>query len=168
MAIGPQLVAARTAAGLTLADVNTATHIRVDVLAGIDGDDFSRCRGNSYARGHVRAYARAVGVDPEPLLQEFNASHAAPDNPMGRPVLPVPEREPARSSSRLLVLSTALVALVLVLAWVVGGRSPAPASPLQMGPPTANAPAVAALAPGAVHQGAANVADPRPRRAVVA
>jgi hypothetical protein len=41
----------------------------------MEADDFSRCGGTFYARGHLRAIARAVGTDPEPLLAGFDDSH---------------------------------------------------------------------------------------------
>ena len=46
-----------------------------DDRQGIERDDFSACGGDFYARGHIRAIARAAGADPEPLVQEYDSSH---------------------------------------------------------------------------------------------
>ncbi len=133
MTIGAELAHARSAAGLSLAKVSELTRVREDVLQGMESDDFTRCRGASYARGHLRAYAGAVGLDPEPLLREFETAHAADPVPPGRPVLPVPVRSPGRGTPRIVVvaLAVALLAMIaLLLATVVdnGSTGAAPAS----------------------------------------
>jgi cytoskeletal protein RodZ len=60
---------------LSLADVSADTRIRSTVIAAIENDDYDACGGAVYARGHLRSIARVVGVDPEPLIAEFDASH---------------------------------------------------------------------------------------------
>lgn len=80
MSIGTTLATARETAGLSLEDVAAATRIRRTLVQNIEDDDFSGCGGDFYARGHLRNIAVAVGLDPAPLLAEFDASHieAAP------------------------------------------------------------------------------------------
>ena len=80
MSIGQTLAEAREQAGLTVEEIASRTRIRRTLVLGIEADDFSACGGDFYARGHVRNYAKAVGIDPEPLLAEFDASRpeAAP------------------------------------------------------------------------------------------
>ncbi|HMD10730.1 MAG TPA: RodZ domain-containing protein [Marmoricola sp.] len=77
MSIGSTLAAARETAGLTLEDVAAATRIRRTLIMNIENDDYSACGGDFYARGHLRNIAVAVGLDPAPLLAEFDA--ARPD-----------------------------------------------------------------------------------------
>jgi cytoskeletal protein RodZ len=76
VSIGATLVQARLAAGLTTADVAEKTRIRRTLVEAIENDDFSHCGGDVYARGHLGTIARTVGLDPEPLLAEFDATHA--------------------------------------------------------------------------------------------
>lgn len=80
MSIGRTLAEARERAGLTVEDVAAATRLRRTLVLGIESDDFSACGGDFYARGHVRNVARTVGIDPQPLLDEFDATRpdAAP------------------------------------------------------------------------------------------
>jgi cytoskeletal protein RodZ len=80
LSIGTTLAEARESAGLSLEEVAAATRIRRTLILGIENDDFSACGGDFYARGHLRNIAVAVGLDPAPLLAEFDASRpeAAP------------------------------------------------------------------------------------------
>lgn len=158
MSVGQTLAAARAAAGLSLAQVSERTRVREDVLAGIERDDFAGCRGDSYARGHIRAYAAVVGVPAEPLLEEFSAGRP-PDPHSGQPVLPVPaEPVPRRGLGGLIVVGL-LVLMVLVVAWTMMGREPAPAAPagsVRASPPASAGVAAASAAPasrpsGGVH-----------------
>ena len=73
MSIGAALAESRQRAGLTLAQVSERTRIRETVIRGIECDDYSRCGGDFYARGHIRGIAKAVGTDPAPLVEEYNA-----------------------------------------------------------------------------------------------
>jgi hypothetical protein len=71
--IGEKLQHARLAGGLTAREVSESTRITVEVLHRVEAGQFAQCGGDVYARGHIRAYARAVGLDPEPLLAEYGA-----------------------------------------------------------------------------------------------
>lgn len=73
--IGRLLCAARLAAGLTVDQVSAGTRVRVPIVYAVEEDDFSRCGGDFYARGHIRAIAKAVGVDGEPLVARYDAAH---------------------------------------------------------------------------------------------
>ncbi|MGE7434668.1 MULTISPECIES: helix-turn-helix domain-containing protein [Kitasatospora] len=76
--IGRVLAAARLAAGMTVDQVSSGTRVRVPIVRAIEDDDFSRCGGDFYARGHIRSIARAVGVDAEPLVARYDAAHGGP------------------------------------------------------------------------------------------
>ncbi len=69
---GQDLAVARAARGLSTADVAAAINLRETVVKAIERDDFTLCGGDVYARGHIRAYARQVGLDAGPLLAEYN------------------------------------------------------------------------------------------------
>jgi cytoskeletal protein RodZ len=76
--IGETLAQARHRAGLTVAQVSQQTRIRGTIIRKIEEDDYSECGGDFYARGHIRAIAKVVGADPEPLIQEYDTRHRAP------------------------------------------------------------------------------------------
>lgn len=56
-------------------DVAADTRIRATLIRAIETDDFRMCGGTVYARGHIRSIARVVGVDPGPLIAEFDVVH---------------------------------------------------------------------------------------------
>ncbi|GLV49489.1 membrane protein [Thermobispora bispora] len=64
---------ARQEAGLTVAQLSERTRIREAIIEGIERDDFSSCGGDFYARGHIRAIASALGLDPEAMVRQYEA-----------------------------------------------------------------------------------------------
>ncbi|HWG25108.1 helix-turn-helix domain-containing protein [Actinospica sp.] len=76
--IGELLLQARLDRGLTAREVSELTRITPETLRRVEAGQFEHCGGDVYARGHIRAYARAVGVDPEPLLLRYGAVHLPP------------------------------------------------------------------------------------------
>ena len=77
MSIGQALSAARRDAGLSIEDISAKTRLRATVIRSIEADDFSLCGGDFYARGHIRTLAGLVGLDPAPLLSEYDATFGA-------------------------------------------------------------------------------------------
>jgi cytoskeleton protein RodZ len=73
--VGRALAQARTAAALTLDQISSITRVRVPIVQAIEQDDFSPCGGDVYARGHIRSLARAVGLDPQPLVEQYAVEH---------------------------------------------------------------------------------------------
>jgi hypothetical protein len=122
VSIGKVLATARGQAGLTITQVSQRTRIRETIIGGIERDDFSACGGDFYARGHIRAIARAVGVDGEPLVGEYDSSHGTPQaspeaGPPGPSAPPRPRQRhrPNGSVALLVVLAAVLVVLYYVL-----------------------------------------------------
>ena len=77
MPIGETLAEARQRAGLTVAQLSEQTRIREAVIEGIEGDDYSACGGDFYARANIRSIAKAVRADPGPLIAEYDALYRA-------------------------------------------------------------------------------------------
>jgi cytoskeletal protein RodZ len=72
VSVGETLSRARRQRGLSIADVSADTRIRATLIEAIEADDFAPCGGAVYARGHIRSIAKVVGVDAEPLIEEFD------------------------------------------------------------------------------------------------
>ncbi|HTR69871.1 MAG TPA: RodZ domain-containing protein [Mycobacteriales bacterium] len=81
--VGETLSRARRQHGLTVDDVAAQTCIRAALISAIESDQFGPCGGAVYARGHIRSIARVVGVDPEPLIAEFDGESDAEPPPHG-------------------------------------------------------------------------------------
>lgn len=121
MSIGEALASARVERGLSVEDVSEATRVRATLIRMIEADDFSACGGSFYARGHIRAIARTVGIDPGPLVAEFDAVHGEPDTKVGTGII---EREsrarPERNGPR---WGSAMVASIMVVMCIVAAYS---------------------------------------------
>ena len=78
MSIGEALTNARRRAGLSVAQVSEQTRIRQTIIAAIEGDDYSACGGDFYARGHIRAIAAAVGADEGLLIAQYDSARVGP------------------------------------------------------------------------------------------
>ena len=70
---GKLLLDARTARGMTLAEVSAFTKIPVSKLQAIERDDIESLPGGIFTRGFVRSYAETVGLDPQDTLAQFEA-----------------------------------------------------------------------------------------------
>lgn len=73
MSIGSDLHEARERKGLTMSDIAAATHTKVQVIEAIERDDFSSFAAPVYGKGFIRLYAQTVGLDPQPLLDQYGA-----------------------------------------------------------------------------------------------
>lgn len=88
--IGRALQQARIDAGLTVDDVTNATRVRIAIVHAIEADNFAACGGDVYARGHIRTLAKAVHLDPAPLLAQYDDSHGG--RPAPTPAAPCSRR----------------------------------------------------------------------------
>lgn len=117
MSIGETLAKERQQAGLTVTQVSLQTRIRETLIRGMESDDFTACGGNFYARGHIRSISRVIGIDPEPLVTEFDAAHGGAPQPVSavsafEPEQPVAFRE-RRSPNWSAAMALALALVVI-------------------------------------------------------
>uniref|UniRef100_UPI0013DB8FE4 helix-turn-helix domain-containing protein n=1 Tax=Sandarakinorhabdus rubra TaxID=2672568 RepID=UPI0013DB8FE4 len=112
LSVGALLAEARAERGRELADLARETRVPLRHLMAIEADDHSALPALPYALGFVKAYARAVGLEPEAVGARFRAENRlAPHVPVASSLEPVDE---ARLPSRGLAWG-ALALLVLVL-----------------------------------------------------
>ncbi|MDL4771463.1 helix-turn-helix domain-containing protein [Spirillospora sp. NBC_01491] len=127
MSIGETLARERRRAGLTVTQVSLQTRVRETVIRGMENDDFSVCGGNFYARGHIRNISRMIGIDPEPLVRDFDESHGGAPQPVSalEPEHPVAFRERRSPNwSAAMALAFALVVIYGVVQVFGGGGGP--------------------------------------------
>ena len=116
--IGHALRQARLDAGLTVDDGSSATRVRMNMVHAIEADDFSACGGDVYARGHIRTLAKAVHLDPEPLLAQYGDEHGG--RPAPTPAAPLFEAERIRPERRGPNWTAAMVAAIVAVIGFVG------------------------------------------------
>ena len=127
MSIGRTLAEARQQAGLTVEEVAQATRIRRALIVAMEQDDFSGMGGDFYARGHLRTVATKLGLDPEPLLREFDQTRPVPV-PRASEVFEAERIRPDRRGPNWSAAMAAALVLVLVYGVfqvVTGGSRPA-------------------------------------------
>lgn len=123
--IGPALVAARTARGMSVEDVAAATRIRATLVRSIEADDFSRCGGAAYARGHIKSIAQVVGADPGELVAAYDERYGDPAPKLSASPLPTftPPAETRRPTARWASVAVAVLAVAAVFfgfSWLLG------------------------------------------------
>ncbi|MFE4668962.1 helix-turn-helix domain-containing protein [Streptomyces sp. NPDC056716] len=118
LSIGRALHQARITAGLTVDDVSTATRVRIAIVHAIEADDFSPCGGDVYARGHLRTLAKAVHLDPGPLVAQYDAEHGG--RPAPTPAAPLFEAERIRPERRGPNWTAAMVAAIVAVIGFAG------------------------------------------------
>ena len=71
MSLGNTLRTAREACGLTTSELAARTHMLVQIVEGLEDEDFRRIPAPIYGRGFIKLYCEAVDLDPKPLQAEF-------------------------------------------------------------------------------------------------
>ena len=120
MSVGADLARAREERGLSVEDVSSATRIRSGLIRSIEADDFEPCGGAVYARGHIRSIARVVGIDPEPLVADFDRSHVEEPVPVPVPNQPTDPDLAARAERRRPNWTAAMAAALVVICALAG------------------------------------------------
>ncbi|MHB1340187.1 MAG: helix-turn-helix domain-containing protein [Coriobacteriia bacterium] len=154
MPVGDKLAAERRKQGKSLADVSGATHIMRRLLESLEHGRFDEMPSAVYVRGYIQNYAKYLGMDPAPLLAEFQEDLGG-KRPRDARLEDVPEASVVPMRDQLhhiptrtwLMLVGGLVLIGLVL-WAVGavlGREASlppipPATTTETVEPTATAP----------------------------
>ena len=123
--LGERLKQARLHRGVSLRDIATATKISVVALEALERNDYSRLPGGIFSRAFVRAYALAVGVEPEEAVNEFLVDFTRwekeRERSKKRPEITADDREFLERQRR--ALRTFRMVLVLVVLVVVSAGS---------------------------------------------
>lgn len=98
--LGQKLREARERRGLTSAQVAAATHIKGEHIEAMERDDFSGLPIPTYAKGFIKIYAEYLGLDPQPLVQEYLERHAPRERPR---LVAAPPRPPVGQRVRRVV-----------------------------------------------------------------
>jgi cytoskeletal protein RodZ len=116
---------------MSIDDVVRITRVRGQLIRQIEHDDFSSCGGQTYARGHIRNIANAVGIDAAPLVAEFDRSTSAVapqmQHIMERGEIVAPDRSSPNWTGAMFV--AAVVLFVIAVAMLTNGGAPPAGDP---------------------------------------
>lgn len=112
--LGATLRAAREARGLSLAQAERLTKIRALFLAALEEERYADLPPRPYAKGFVRAYALALGLDSERVLALFE-SRIPPALPPLSEAAEIPLEPPAPPSRLRRIVTVALWILIPVV-----------------------------------------------------
>ncbi|MDQ2763770.1 MAG: helix-turn-helix domain-containing protein, partial [Pseudomonadota bacterium] len=73
------------ALGLDIEDIAQATRVRAAHIAALESLDLDALPARPFAVGFVRAYARALGLEPDPVVRRFRADAPAVDEDLHAP-----------------------------------------------------------------------------------
>ena len=111
--VGAALKIARQALDLDVDDIALVTRVPASHLAALEDFDIDRLPARPFAIGYVRAYARALGQDPEAVVARFRAEAPDPDTTL-RPPAGLPH---VRSRAWLWVGASAALLVLAVGGW---------------------------------------------------
>ena len=108
--IGRYLKGMREARGMSVEEIARATRIPVSSIELVEGDHFDDLPGEVFARGFLRAYARAVRAPVDEVLARYTASRrVAAVTP-----LPLSVQEGRSPSGRRVGVAIAFVLLLIL------------------------------------------------------
>lgn len=131
--IGETLREARESQERTAQAVALSLKVRTDHVTALEEEDWEVFGADAYARGHLRNYARELGLDPAPLMAEYDrhvsredrTAHMIADGPVA-----TQPREPLPAWVSIGGVAALVIVALVVIGQVFGGRTPAPADPV--------------------------------------
>jgi hypothetical protein len=137
--IGQALRALREAKTLSLQDIAKITCVRRAYLQAIDDMDLDQLPAGPFAAGYVRAYAQALGVNPDRAVARFKQHAPQSDEALMAPVGVRKERDPRLSwlAGACAVVVTAVVIWNLAQHAVAHDGAPTPPAPVASAAPAA-------------------------------
>jgi cytoskeleton protein RodZ len=92
-------------------------HLRVQIIELLENDDYENMPEPVFIKGYLRAYAKLLGVSPEPLLSSFNELHAGEQKIEKALWQSRRETNKAENAIRWLTTVFAVVVLIAVAVW---------------------------------------------------
>ena len=127
--IGTTLRDARTRQGVDFPELEQVTKIRPKYLRALEDERFDLLPAPTYVRGFLRSYAEALGLEPQPFVDEYNSRFTVDEDEYAIKTRRVPTRRIERSGGResriavVALLGIAVVTALVIAAWRFGGPS---------------------------------------------
>lgn len=118
--VGEQLKAAREQAGMTALELARLLRLGVQQIEALEQGDWASLPGRTFVKGFVRNYARAVRLDPVPLLAELDKLPGLTNPSLDPPVsihAPMPDQSEEPRRDMLVVLAGVALVVLAVAAY---------------------------------------------------
>jgi len=126
--IGGLLRAERETRQLSIEEVSSTTRIPRRALQSLEEDRFEDLPSGVFVRGFIKAYASAVDIDADEVLERFDERHPQ--------VLPPPPLATFQShrgyGAIVLAITTAALFAIIVATFVLVRRAPAQNDPIEL------------------------------------
>jgi cytoskeletal protein RodZ len=76
MSTGSELRDQREAAGISKDQLASMISVRAGLISQMELNDFSRCGGDTYSRGHLKNIALRLGLEPDYFVEMYNTEHS--------------------------------------------------------------------------------------------
>ncbi|OHB28825.1 MAG: hypothetical protein A2790_20500 [Phenylobacterium sp. RIFCSPHIGHO2_01_FULL_69_31] len=148
--LGEALRAIRQDKGLTLPEVAERTRVRRSYLEAIEAMQLDALPSRPFTIGYIRAYATALGVDPDLATERFKSDEPVLEEALRAPVGMIDEKDPRVAA----FLIGALIIIAAIVLWNVAQRAMmAAAPPPPLAPPAQTAKALTQMKSGTVELG---------------
>lgn len=121
MSLGTIVKQARKSAGVSIEGLAHQTKIPTSLLLDIELDNFAKCGGEAYARGHLKSIASALGVEPSIFLDHYNLENSIAERPMHELLRENSLIAPVHERSKLSLKALSLISAAAVF-MVAGGQ----------------------------------------------
>ncbi len=109
---GQYLAKVREAKGITQEYVAGKLHLRTQVVHLLETDAYENLPQPVFIQGYYRAYAKLLGIDPQPILDQYNLLRV-PETKIER-ILRQRDREPGLRSLQLTLILVGLMVMMLI------------------------------------------------------
>jgi hypothetical protein len=117
--IGTTLRDARTRQGLDFPELEELTKIRPKYLRALEDERFDILPAPTYVRGFLRSYALALGLEPQPFVDEYNSRFTVEEEEVTIRTRRVPVRRLERTGRESRIAVLALLGIAVVTALVI-------------------------------------------------
>jgi transcriptional regulator with XRE-family HTH domain len=131
--VGDALREARKRKNWSLAQAEGATRIRQQYLSALEKEHFAEFASESQIRGFLRTYALDLGLDPEEILDLYDAE---PRKPSRRPTISRPRSLSPWSAVNIFIVVVILIIVGMMATYVVSREAAPPALPTPQVTPT--------------------------------